>query len=68
MSNLNVSHDEIGYGVPQDTLALPFAAMKTIPCETTTLRFCLRLVRLISFAGFEYYQMVNFSTLKFGEN
>ena len=34
MSNSNVSHDEIDYKVPQGSLALPFAAMKTIwqPC------------------------------------
>ena len=30
MSTLDVSHDEIGYGMPHGTLALPFAAMKTI--------------------------------------
>jgi len=30
MSNLSVNHDEIGYGLPQGTLALPLVASKAI--------------------------------------
>ena len=65
MSNLDVSHDEIGYGVPQGTLALSFASMKTIwqPCVSV----CDQSV-LCRSLGSNTTKCSIFSNSKFGGN